>query len=509
MQETAPSAEPQGVAHTFSVTVTKNDGQKLGLDVSESLCVRSVDAGLVADWNALSAADRVQVGDYISEINGKRVRNYGEMKDAVIAGGMLTMAIDRPDAVQEQVTPSSATAPVTTPAPAPATPSVQAQEAQEGPQGVMEVQRKFMNQYGEQLEQLLSVGVYLVPIQDEEDDLAGFWSQAVYSVIDLFGLYRTVLLRDPDAVPVAPQCKALAPGLPEVAPRELLAESRRRYTVAAFALRSIRAVQVLIEMRALKFRGSQGALRVCFQVEVVKLALKLFLRSLMPFSFYVDEDALEEVEPPKGKKNPFGLPEPAAAPQPAPPAPVQLQAPVQGSGEVYVGSRTGKQLRPIASRAVSDPAVGDASAAASSSGAPSIAGLNEDRSDATQQMAVAEAVYHARPFVHLFLLMRRGQKSWLAWTVALLMDYLSHGLLGMQVQPRPKTRAAALESAELNRRRSALMWAFARNPFFERWLESHAVRLDNFIKKIPVLNIFNVMELFLVLRPFYFYTSAS
>lgn len=487
------------IEETFCVTVTKDDGQKLGLDVTEDLCVKSIEGGLVADWNASSSSDCVQAGDRITQINGRDVSKFGEMAEAVKDGGELKIVVARPGEVDKPSTVQSAPMPAET----------ALVQAQEEPQGVMEVQRKFMNQYGEQLEQLLSVAVYLVPIQDEEDDVAGFWSQAVYSIIDLFGLYRTVILRNPDAVPVAPlsKAKALGPGLPELAPRELLAESRRRYTIAAFALRSIRAVQVLIEMRALKFRGPQRALRVCFQVEVIKLGLKLFLRSLMPFSFYVDEEALEEVEPPQGRKNPFGLPQPAAPAQPSPqPSPVQLQAPVQGSGEVYVGSRTGKQLRPIASRASSSPAVG---AEAPRGGAPSLVGLNDDRSDATPQMAVAEAVYHARPLVHLWLLMRRGQKSWFAWTVALFMDYISHGLLAMQVQPRPKTRAAALEVAELNRRRSALMWAFARNPFFERWLESHAVRLDNFIKRIPVLNIFNVVELFVVLRPLYFYTSAS
>lgn len=451
----------------------------------------------MADWNASSSSDCVQAGDFITEINGNGVSKFADMAELVKDGGELKMFVSRPGEVYTESVVRSAPTPEATAPTAPA--AISSVQAQEEPQGVMEVQRKFMNQYGEQLEQLLSVAVYLVPIQDEADDVAGFWSQAVYSIIDLFGLYRTVILRNPDAIPVAPLSKAkpLGPGPPELlVPKEILAESRRKYTIAAFALRSIRAVQVLIEMHALKIRGSQRALRVCFQVEVIKLGLKLFLRKLMPFSFYVDEDALEEVEPPVGKKNPFGLPAPAE------PVPQPSQAPVQGTGEVYVGLRTGKR---IGSRAGA-PNTG---AAVSSGGPPSIAGINDDRSDLTPQMAVADAVYHARPFVHLFLLMRRGQKSWFAWTVALVMEYISHGLLAMQVHPRPKTRAAALEVAELNRRRSALMWAFARNPFFERWLESHAVRLDNFIKRIPVLNIFNVVELFLVLRPLYFYTSAS
>eukprot|EP00747_Dinoflagellata_sp_TGD_P182710 gnl/TRDRNA2_/TRDRNA2_37058_c0_seq1.p1 gnl/TRDRNA2_/TRDRNA2_37058_c0~~gnl/TRDRNA2_/TRDRNA2_37058_c0_seq1.p1 ORF type:complete len:367 (+),score=64.19 gnl/TRDRNA2_/TRDRNA2_37058_c0_seq1:29-1129(+) len=343
----------------------------------------------------------------------------------------------------------------------------------------MDVQRAFMDKYGDPLEQLLSVAVYMVPVQDESDDLTGFWSQVVYSVIDLFNLYRTVLLRSPNAVPVA------VPSRGEGSRELQLTSLRRRYTAGAFCLRALRSVQVLLEMRALRQGGgAKGALLTCMKVEVLKLTLKLSLRTAMPFCFYVDEDALEEVEPPTKGRAGRGMH-------------ALGNAPPDGGSEVFVGQRSGRRLPPMGGRGGAVRPIGS---------------LLESRTEATPMILAAEALHHGRPLVHLLMMLRRGQRSWAAWWVALIIDRLSYVLLASQVeaQRRPsESRASLLEMAEVRRRRGLIWWALARSPFFDKFFLRPSEFLDRVLKRIPIVNVFNVVELFLALRPFYFTTSGS
>lgn len=345
-------------------------------------------------------------------------------------------------------------------------------------------QRSFMEVYGDSLEQMLNVLVYMVPVDDDENDAAGFWSQSVYSVIDLFNLYRAVILRSLESLPV------LSPGTDIVCINgsigradETLRHSRLVYTGAAFLLRIVRSVQVLIEMHAQRHHGAEHALRVCLRIEAGKLALKMFLRSRMPFSFYIDEEAVEEVEPTKVLRTTAAAAAAGGAGAPATP-----------SGG-YVGSRSGKAL----------PAL----TAGEEAGAMPRILRRTDASRALPQLAMAELIYHGRPFVHLMLLLRRGRKSWIAWFVALLMDQASIGMLAQHLCPQANTRAARLEVGELQRRRQLLWWAFARSPVFDKFLQWPCEVLDRIISKIPVLNLFRIMELCLALQPFYFTSSAS
>lgn len=334
---------------------------------------------------------------------------------------------------------------------------------------LMSTQRVFMDTYGESLEQLLSVLVYMVPVQEEEEDLTGFWSQVVYSTIDLFNMYRTVLLREPAVVPVALPTNGDRPTVS-------LQQLRRRYTMSAFTLRAIRSVQVLVEMRATKTRGADHALKVCMQLEIVKLILKMILRTAMPFSIYVDEDALEEVDPPKTRAG-------TLARQSYLTDGVQV---VPGADQAFVGRRTGKALRALTTT-----------------------GLCGNVSPSSTRLLLAEALFHGRPLVHLFLLRRRGVKSWFAWFFAAVVDRVSVALLQSGINPTANTRAAALELAEVRRRSWLALYAFARSPCFERFLQRPSVLLNSVISRIPVLNLFNFVELFLALQPFYFTTSGS
>lgn len=356
-------------------------------------------------------------------------------------------------------------------------------------EAALAVQRAFMDTYGDSLEQLLGCAVYMIPIQDAEDDLAGFSTQCVYSIIDLFSLYRTVLLRKPEALPLV-----LEKSTSDVLDKARLQSTRLVYTVAAFSLRVLRSVQVLLEMQAKRAWGAQHALRVCLRVEFAKLCLKLLMRSKMPFNFYIDEDALEAYEPPASKlrRNPLAAELPSADNEPP-----------------VVGRRSGRTLRALENGAAGRN-VGPGAGEAGPSAVPPVIGLLNDRSPASPQMLVAEAIFHTRPLVHLAVLLRRGPSSWAAWLVAFLLDRCAMGLLVSEVRPQVEgQRAQGLEWAELARRRSLMWWAFARSPVFEKFLKRPAETLERVWKKIPFLNLFNVIEMALALQPFYFSTSAS
>ncbi|CAE7938475.1 pex16 [Symbiodinium sp. KB8] len=368
-------------------------------------------------------------------------------------------------------------------------------------QAGLAAQRAFMDRWGEQLEQMLQMCVVLVPVQEDDDDKAGFWSQAVYSLSDLFNLYRTVVLRSPEEIPV---CDNPNTGIVSMTqpPSKELRRARLTYMLAAFALRALRSIQVLVEMDAFRRKGSKHALRVCFRLEIVKLVLKVFLRLRMPFSFYVDEVAIEDAEPPKlleqrnaallGKRDEQATESDAAC---------------AAAETVYVGRRTGRSLKALEAQG---PGNGDtAPQPAAAPPARVAAGLGEDRTPNTRQIVVAEVLHHMRPLLHLTMLHRRGRKSWGAWLVAVLLDRISAGLLEQELRPKSGTRAAALELAEVRRRQNQVWWALLRSPMFDKLLRRPSEALDWVLKKIPVINMFNIVELALVLQPFYFSTSGS
>lgn len=358
------------------------------------------------------------------------------------------------------------------------------ESSEHGPiEAFLAAQRTLMETWGEPLEQMLSVGVYMIPVQDDEDDKAGFASQAVYSAIDLFNLYRTLVLRRPEELPVCEH------GGSEIVVSPASADLRRRrliYTSVAFLLRALRSVQVLLEMYVTRRSGPDRALRLCIKIETLKLVLKMLLKSQAPFSLYVDEDAIEDAEPPKLTEQQRQMLSAGAS---------------NTANTTFVGRRSGKTLQALQA---------DGSAATAPIPPPRVAaGLRLASTQASQKLALAETLHHSRPLLQLFFILRRGRKSWAAWLLAYLMDRASLTLLQSVVKPQPGTRAAALELAEVRRRSNLMWWSLARSPVFDRFLQGPCETLDRLMNKIPVLNLFNVVELFLVLQPFYFSTSGS
>lgn len=295
--------------------------------------------------------------------------------------------------------------------------------------------------FGRPSEQLLNVLVYFMPVNKDANGVSGTHPQHFFVVSDLLSLHRTMLLRRPEAAPVATDQKAA----------DLVAK-RATYFVSAFTLRALRALQVWLEMHVHRALGGDQALRFCFVLEVIKLVLKMVSQSATPFAIHVDEEAVDVVED------------------------SESVVAKQGGSGVYIAAK------PLHSKDCSETSLG---------------------------VVVGETLYHARPLVHLFLLMQLGRKSWKAWCTAVGLDYLSMVFLAAALRPRNHTRGFDFEAAEMQRRRNRLWWAAARSPLFDEIFQKPIEDLDAFIKNVPVLSLFRFPELFLALQPFWFSTSAS
>merc|ERR1719469_1543843 len=122
-----------------------------------------------------------------------------------------------------------------------------------------------------------------------------------------------------------------------------------------------------------------------------------------------------------------------------------------------------------------------------------------DPSRSNLKMLLAELLFHCRPFVQLGMLMKLGRQSWMAWLTALAMDRASVALLFQSLKVKSfvsmGTRAARLELGEVSRRKQQLWWALGRSPVFDKFLKWPCEILDRIISKIPVLDMFRIMEL--------------
>eukprot|EP00397_Hematodinium_sp_SG-2012_P023589 GEMP01024518.1.p1 GENE.GEMP01024518.1~~GEMP01024518.1.p1 ORF type:complete len:303 (+),score=45.76 GEMP01024518.1:287-1195(+) len=239
------------------------------------------------------------------------------------------------------------------------------------------------------------------------------------------------------------------------AARPLLVEpssqNHRIYSTIAFLLRGLRSIQVLFEIYAHREGGRKAALGMCLRIEFIKVLMKAACVRLLPFPIYIDDESVEK----------------------------------DSSAGEYVGKRGGMRL----------PAYG------------SLSSQTIVRQQSSPRQTAGEAFFHLRPFLHLLLLRFWGEDKW-SWLASVIPDLLSLKLLdtgGADANPEKST----LMQQELHRRRALLVWAFMRSPFFEKVFETPLHLLNTLWKKIPVLMYFNIIELFLLLRPFYFSTSGT
>jgi hypothetical protein len=97
-----------------------------------------------------------------------------------------------------------------------------------------------------------------------------------------------------------------------------------------------------------------------------------------------------------------------------------------------------------------------------------------------------------------------GRRSWPAWFLAIIVDHLSLVLLEAKGEC-----LAPNERQEVDRRRFGQYYALLRSPFFDRFVQGSVVKIDSVIKRIPILNVFNLLDIWLALQPLYFSTSGT
>ncbi|XP_069777246.1 peroxisomal biogenesis factor 16, partial [Narcine bancroftii] len=93
-------------------------------------------------------------------------------------------------------------------------------------------------------------------------------------------------------------------------------------------------------------------------------------------------------------------------------------------------------------------------------------GAQPPPTDLSKQEVVAEALYIARPLVHLVTLWIWGWRSWKPWLVSGILDVTSLSLLK---DTKVMTRE---ERSELQRRTFALLYYLLRSPFYDRYSET-------------------------------------
>lgn len=117
---------------------------------------------------------------------------------------------------------------------------------------------------------------------------------------------------------------------------------------------------------------------------------------------------------------------------------------------------------------------------------------------------------------------------WTAWLVSVAAEWASHRGLreqldsGREQEERREAEGGTddekettkflfqIHDAELNRRRGLIvMNALLRSPFYDLVTSRPVEKLSALWHKVPVLNMLNVVDMLLVLRPYYFYTSGT
>lgn len=401
--------------------------------------------------------------------------------------------------------------------------------------------RRALEMYGGPIEDIIRLALQVLPAQ-ATDHLSERRLLLLQAVVDVFCLYRAHFLSPPDALVQAealqrqgrvlagkyqgPQSSFGAPGVsPDVAlslcsdagvgePGKEggaagglpLSVRSAVYWSASLALEIVRALQLLLEVHALRRKGNSHRLGLCLRLEILKLALKMLLRAVTPFGFYCDEQSVAQ----------------AFASQKS-----REMAAERATLQPHRGRRTGRQIPPLLSsklraedpRAQLPPAdvpplppgwamlfvlwlLKELKAYLSWDG---LCGLLRSKN---WRLALGEFLYHLRPFVHLYLLKRaRSSKSWAPWLVAFCVE--AHSVWLLHESAEAAEGLSVIEAAELRRRLVGLRYALLRPPFFDKFLVRPFETIDFFLRRVPLLNHLNVLDAFLAYRGMYFTTSNT
>ncbi|KAL8434251.1 hypothetical protein Efla_002016 [Eimeria flavescens] len=280
------------------------------------------------------------------------------------------------------------------------------------------------------------------------------------------------------------------------------------YGAVSLALKVVRALQLLLEVNKLRQGGEGQRFALCMRLELLKLVLKMMLYALTPFAFYCDEQSIgQALEIHKGK---------------------QIAAEADKLRPCY-GRRTGRRIHPLPSAlsqaheqqipTVSPPpelprrwallvALWLLKELKEALSLHRLNDIGKRLASTPWRPLLGEILYHLRPFIHLYLLKRaRSVKSWTPWVVALLVE--AHSVSLLHGSPHVMERLSPIEAAELRRRLTGLPYALLRPPFFDKFLARPFEAVDYIVRLVPLINHFNVLDVFLVYRNLYFTTSNT
>ncbi|CAD7959063.1 unnamed protein product [Amoebophrya sp. A25] len=371
-------------------------------------------------------------------------------------------------------------------------------------------QRKFLEANGESIEMLLQNGVFFLPGGLSGD---GVQEQLLCSLSELFSVYRTLV-----CAPQVPGIQAVT--RPQVGASNVCSSisKEQKYTVVLFLIRGIRCLQLVYEMRYPSPKG-------CAILEFLKILLKagiahfLYNRgrkgrirevgdtSVLAPRFFVEESVwVEDANATVAER-------------------VKDRETDQRKRDIdleFIGKRSGVRLRgrlhnidvPPVAAAVTGPIgfeLPQKKHGIVLTQAQRLV-LSQRRK---RQLVFLDLLYQLRPLFVLYL--QAKKKPWLAWWTALLIDLGTSSVMEMLLV-REKAEAWTppgndptfrhrIECMELRRRRQACFWALLRSPFFEKYFPEEKVQ--RFWDSLPVLKHFNIVQLLLLWRRYYFYTSGT
>ncbi|CDJ49831.1 hypothetical protein, conserved [Eimeria brunetti] len=354
-------------------------------------------------------------------------------------------------------------------------------------QGMLEWHRCILEMYGATIEDVTRLALQVLPAH-ATDDQSERRFLIIQGLFDVFCLYRSHILSPPglllhaealhhqwkhrracslDTAGISrPTSTSRTPAVPSFDAQPMgkgantvegLPTSVRLslYGAVSLALKIVRALQLLLEVSALRRGGDGPRFALCLRLELLKLILKLMLRALTPFAFYCDEQSICQALATQKEK--------------------QMNSDSERLRPFY-GRRTGRKIPPLPS--------------------------------AAREPVLGEVLYHIRPFIHLYLLKRaRNTKSWTPWLVAIFIEANAVSLL--HGSPQVMERLSPIEAAELHHRMTGLPYALLRPPFFDKFLARPVEAIDFVVRRVPLLNHFNVLDAFLAYRDLYFTTSNT
>ncbi|CDI75739.1 hypothetical protein, conserved [Eimeria praecox] len=422
-------------------------------------------------------------------------------------------------------------------------------QAKQGPrqrerllQAVLEWHRCILEMYGGTVEDIARLALQVLPAH-AADDRSERRFLIIQGVFDVFCLYRAHFLSPPGELlqaealhhqwKIRRECSSESAGVSRLAgisrdpavpllggrPLEMGANTTvglpTSVRVALFgaislALKIVRALQLLLEVSALRQGGEGPRFALCLRLELLKLVLKLMLRALTPFAFYCDEHSIcqalaahkeKQVISDSEKLRPFYGRRTGRKVPPLPSAARQLAR----DHEALTAAAAAEQLPRQWALIIVVWLFNELKASASPRRLCIL--LNRFRSTAWRPV-LAEILYHIRPFIHLYLLRRaRNTMSWTPWLVALFIEANSVSLL--HGSPQVMEHLSPVEAAELHRRLTGVTYALLRPPFFDKFLARPVEAIDFVVRRVPLLNHFNVLDAFLAYRGLYFTTSNT